>query len=47
MSRRKYLLNYFGEDYDENNGLGNKMDDNSIDIKERYKIQCIKGLKLH
>ena len=53
MSRRKYLLNYFGEDYDENNGLGNKMDDNSIDIKEKKDIKfnvskvlsCIKELK--
>tara|TARA_B100000963_G_scaffold220585_1_gene192241 strand:+ start:843 stop:3035 length:2193 start_codon:yes stop_codon:yes gene_type:complete len=53
MSRRKYLLNYFGEDYDENNGLGNKMDDNSIDIKEKKEIKfnvlkvlsCIKELK--
>ena len=53
MSRRKYLLNYFGEDYDENNGLGNKMDDNSIGIKEKIDIKlnvlkvlsCIKELK--
>lgn len=53
MSRRKYLLNYFGEDYDENNGLGNKMDDNSIYIKEKKDIKfnvskvlsCIKELK--
>ena len=53
MSRRKYLLNYFGEDYDENNGLGNKMDDNSIHIKEKKDIKlnvskvlsCIKELK--
>ena len=53
MSRRKYLLNYFGEDYDENNGLGNKMDDNYIDIKEKKDIKfnvskvlsCIKELK--
>ena len=29
MSRRKFILNYFGEKYDEKNGLGNKMDDNS------------------
>ena len=24
MSRRKFILNYFGEKYDEINGLGNK-----------------------
>jgi ATP-dependent DNA helicase RecQ len=29
ISRRKYLLHYFGEDFDENNGLGASMDDNS------------------
>ena len=53
MSRRKYLLNYFGEEYDEINGLGNKMDDNSIEIKEKNDIKfdisevlkCIKELK--
>ena len=53
MSRRKYLLNYFGENYDEINGLGNKMDDNSIEIKEKKDIKldvskvlnCIKELK--
>ena len=33
MSRRKYLLNYFGEDYDEINGLGSEMDDNSVNVK--------------
>jgi ATP-dependent DNA helicase RecQ len=29
ISRRKYLLHYFGEDFDEINGLGASMDDNS------------------
>lgn len=29
MSRRKYLLHYFGEYFDEKNGLGANMDDNS------------------
>ena len=44
MSRRKFILNYFGEKYDEKNGLGNKMDDNSqstleiIDAKNEAKI---------
>jgi ATP-dependent DNA helicase RecQ len=28
MSRRKYLLHYFGEEFDEVNGLGASMDDN-------------------
>ena len=53
MSRRKYLLNYFGEDYDEINGLGNKMDDNSIQTQDKKDISldvfnvinCIKELK--
>ncbi|PIE50581.1 MAG: DNA helicase RecQ [Flavobacteriales bacterium] len=30
MSRRKYLLHYFGEEFDEKNGAGAKMDDNSV-----------------
>tara|TARA_B100000809_G_scaffold249300_2_gene280450 strand:+ start:20333 stop:22585 length:2253 start_codon:yes stop_codon:yes gene_type:complete len=29
MSRRKYLLHYFGEEFDEVNGLGADMDDNT------------------
>ncbi|MCT6869429.1 DNA helicase RecQ [Apibacter sp.] len=33
MSRRKYLLHYFGEEFDEKNGLGAKMDDNSMNPK--------------
>ncbi|MDR2122440.1 MAG: DNA helicase RecQ, partial [Flavobacteriaceae bacterium] len=33
MSRRKYLLHYFGEEFDEINGLGAKMDDNSLNPK--------------
>ena len=44
MSRRKFILNYFGEKYDEKNDLGNKMDDNSqsnleiIDSKNEAKL---------
>ncbi|MFA9290049.1 MAG: RecQ family ATP-dependent DNA helicase [Solirubrobacteraceae bacterium] len=34
MNRRKYLLNYFGEDFDEENGDGAKMDDNSVNPKK-------------
>ncbi|MDL1913346.1 MAG: DNA helicase RecQ [Bergeyella sp.] len=30
MSRRQYLLNYFGEDFDPVHGLGAKMDDNAL-----------------
>ena len=36
MNRRKYLLHYFGEDFDEVNGPGADMDDNSRYPKERY-----------
>ncbi|UMB60919.1 ATP-dependent DNA helicase [Lutibacter sp. A80] len=35
MSRRKYLLHYFGEDFDEVNGLGAKMDDNVVNPKKK------------
>ncbi len=36
MNRRKYLLHYFGEEFDEINGPGADMDDNSRYPKERY-----------
>lgn len=35
MSRRKYLLHYFGEDFDEVNGDGADMDDNSRNPKPK------------
>lgn len=35
MSRRKYLLHYFGEEFDEVNGLGADMDDNTRNLKPR------------
>jgi len=44
MSRRKYLLHYFGEEFDEVNGLGADMDDNTrtpkpkIEAGEEVKI---------
>ncbi|MCB9203202.1 MAG: DNA helicase RecQ, partial [Flavobacteriales bacterium] len=44
MSRRKYLLHYFGEQFDEKNGIGADMDDNSrnpkklIDASQELKI---------
>ena len=39
MSRRKFILGVFGEKYDEINGLGNKMDDNSKDPKETAEVK--------
>ncbi|MEZ4798808.1 MAG: DNA helicase RecQ [Flavobacteriales bacterium] len=36
MSRRKYLLHYFGEEWDEVNGEGAGMDDNSKNPKEKF-----------
>lgn len=36
MNRRKYLLHYFGEEFDENNGPGAKMCDNSRYPKEQF-----------
>ncbi|MGB0776658.1 MAG: RecQ family ATP-dependent DNA helicase [Flavobacteriaceae bacterium] len=39
MSRRKYLLHYFGEDFDEVNGLGADMDDNTRNPKKREQAQ--------
>ena len=35
MSRRKYLLHYFGEEFDEVNGLGANMDDNVVNPKKK------------
>lgn len=34
MSRRKFLLHYFGEEWDEKTGAGNDMDDNLVNPKE-------------
>ena len=39
MSRRKYLLHYFGEDFDEVNGDGADMDDNTKNPKKREQAQ--------
>lgn len=39
MSRRKYLLHYFGEEFDEVNGLGAKMDDNMANPKKKHEAQ--------
>lgn len=43
MSRRKYLLHYFGEEFDEVKGEGSGMDDNSRNPKPR--IDAAKELK--
>ena len=39
MSRRKYLLHYFGEEFDEVNGEGAEMDDNVRNPKPRHEAQ--------
>jgi len=39
MSRRKFLLHYFGEEFDEVNGDGADMDDNSRNPKKRTEAQ--------
>ena len=36
VNRRKFLLHYFGEDFDEINGEGAKMCDNSTNPKEKF-----------
>lgn len=53
MSRRKFILHYFGEEFDEVNGEGADMDDNSRNPKEKEEatknvvklIQVIQGTK--
>ncbi len=44
MSRRKYLLHYFGEEFDEKNGLGADMDDNVRNPKK--KVEAKEDVKL-
>ena len=39
MNRRKYLLHYFGEDFDEINGPGADMDDNSKNPKKKHEAK--------
>ena len=39
MSRRKYLLNYFGEEFDEINGAGAAMDDNTKNPKKKHEAK--------
>ena len=39
MNRRKYLLHYFGEDFDEVHGEGAEMDDNSKNPKKKHEAK--------
>jgi ATP-dependent DNA helicase RecQ len=39
ISRRKFLLNYFGESWDEVNGEGANMDDNSVNPKDKIEFR--------
>ena len=39
MSRRKYLLHYFGEEFDDVNGLGADMDDNVVNPKKKHEAK--------
>ena len=39
MNRRKYLLHYFGEEYDEINGLGADLDDNTRNPKKKHEAK--------
>ncbi len=39
MSRRKYLLHYFGEEFDEINGAGASMDDNTKNPKKKHEAK--------
>ena len=39
MSRRKYLLHYFGEEYDEINGAGAALDDNTKNPKKKHEAK--------
>ncbi|SDW95450.1 ATP-dependent DNA helicase RecQ [Lutibacter oricola] len=40
MSRRKYLLHYFGEEFDDVNGLGANMDDNVRNPKSKHEAKA-------
>ena len=39
MSRRKYLLHYFGEEFDDVTGLGAEMDDNVVNPKKKHEAK--------
>ena len=40
MNRRKYLLHYFGEEFDEINGLGAELDDNTKNPKKKHEAKA-------
>lgn len=48
MNRRKYLLHYFGEEFDEINGLGAELDDNTKNPKKKHeaKTEVVKLLSI-
>jgi ATP-dependent DNA helicase RecQ len=39
MNRRKFILHYFGEDFDEEHGPGAKMDDNSQNPRKQFEAK--------
>ena len=39
MNRRKYILHYFGEEFDEVNGLGAELDDNTKNPKKKHEAK--------
>jgi len=39
LSRRKYILHYFGEEFDNNTGEGGEMDDNMRFPKKQFEVQ--------
>src|SRR5690606_10806752 len=39
MNRRKFILHYFGEEFDEENGPGAKNDDNSLHPKKQFEAK--------
>jgi len=39
MNRRKYILHYFGEEFDDVNGLGAELDDNTKNPKKKHEAQ--------
>jgi ATP-dependent DNA helicase RecQ len=39
MNRRKFIMHYFGEEFDEENGAGAKMDDNSTNPRKQFEAK--------
>jgi len=48
MNRRKYILHYFGEEFDDVNGLGAELDDNTKNPKKKHeaKTEVVKLLSV-